>query len=76
MPSRKRKRPTTAIKIDVAARDRLDELKTELASQELPSYVDQMEIVSALALFTTPEQLEGMLRGYWRYISRLPGDGD
>jgi hypothetical protein len=76
MPPRKLKRPTTPIKIDIAARQRLDELKIALASQELPSYVDQMEIVSALALFTTPEQVEGMLRGYWRYTSRLPRDGD
>lgn len=76
MPARKRKRPTTPIKIDVAARQHLDELKTALASQELPSYVDLMEIVSALALFTTPEQLEGQLRGYWRYTSKLPVDGD
>jgi hypothetical protein len=71
MASRKRKRPTTSVKIDVDAHGRLDELQTALGSLDLPSYVEQMEIVSALVMFTTPEQLAGMLFGYWRYTNRL-----
>lgn len=76
MAPRKRKRPTKTVKIDVAAHPRLDELQTALGSQSLPTYVDQMEIVSALVLFTTPEQLAGMLRGYWRDTGRLPTGED
>jgi hypothetical protein len=76
MAQRKRKRPTRTVKIDEAAHGRLDELQTALQGQELPSYVDQMEILSALVMFSTPEQLAGMLRGYWRYINRLPREGD
>lgn len=76
MAPRKRKRPTKSTKIDLAAHPRLDELQAALGSQELPIYVEHMEIVSALVMFTTPEQLEGMLRGYWRYIGRLPADED
>lgn len=76
MAPRKVKRPTKSIKIDAVAHSRLDELQTALASQRLPSYVDQMEIVSALVMFTTPEQLAGMLAGYWHATERLPEDGD
>jgi hypothetical protein len=76
MASRKRQRPTASIKIDVVAHARLSKLQTALGSQNLPSYVDQMEIVSALVMFTTPEQLAGMLAGYWRETDRLPTDGD
>ena len=76
MPPRKRKRPTTSVKIDVAANERIDELQSALASQSLPSYVDKMEIVSALVMFAAPEQLAGMLLAYWRYSNRLPVDGD
>lgn len=76
MPSRKRKRPTTSVKIDEAAHPRLEELQTALGSQSLPSYVEHMEIVSALVMFTTPEQLAGMLLAYWRYTNRLPIDRD
>lgn len=68
---RKHPRPTTSVKIDEEAHKRLDELQNALADLELPSYVDQMEIVSALVLFATPEQLHGQLLGYWRYTSRL-----
>lgn len=76
MASRKRQRPTASIKIDTLAHARLVELQTALGSQNLPSYVDQMEIVSALVMFTTPEQLAGMLAGYWQAIDRLLADGD
>jgi hypothetical protein len=71
MARRKRKRPTKPAKLDVLAHKRLDDLQTRLGSQELPLYVDQMEILSALVLYTTPEQAAGMLRGYWRYTDRL-----
>jgi hypothetical protein len=30
-----------------------------------------MEILSALVLYTTPEQLSGMLQGYWNATGRL-----
>lgn len=72
MAPRKHKRPTTSVKIDTAAHPRLEELQAALEGQSLPSYVDQMEIVSALVLFASPEQLAGMLLAYWRYTSRLP----
>ena len=42
----------------------------------MPRYVEYMEIISALVMFTTPEQLAGMLRGYWQYIDGLPVNGD
>ena len=76
MAQRKRKRPTKSAKIDVEAHKRLDELQGALASQNLPSYVDDMEILSALVLYTTPEQLAGMLRGYWAYTDRLSPPDD
>lgn len=76
MAPRKHKRPTKSVKIDVVAHPYLDELQTALGSQNLPSYVDQMEIVSALVMFTTPEQLAGMLAGYWQMTDRLLRDGD
>lgn len=68
---RKRKRPTQSAKIDVVAHARLPELQAALGDQSLPSYVDDMEILSALVLYTTPEQLAGMLLEYWRYTGRL-----
>ena len=76
MAPRKHKRPQTSVKIDLVAHPRLDELQSALGSQKLPRYVDQMEIVSALVMFTTPEQLAGMLGGYWRATEKLPADGD
>jgi|GEM_PF-5162819 len=76
MAPRKAKRPTKSVKIDELAHPRLDELQAALASQSLPSYVDQMEIISALVMFTTPEQLAGMLAGYWHATGRLPVDGN
>lgn len=74
MAPRKQKRPTKAVKIDVIAHPRLEALQSALASERLPSYVDQMEIISALVMFTTPEQAVGMLQGYWRDTGRLPAD--
>jgi hypothetical protein len=71
MAPRKLKRPTKTVKIDQVAHPRLDELQVALGSQRLPRYVDQMEIVSALVMFTTPEQLAGMVGGYWQYIDKL-----
>lgn len=67
---RKRKRPFTATKIDLAALPRLHEL-TDLSGQGHSSDVDQMEVVSALVLYTTPEQLAGMLAAYYRLTNRL-----
>lgn len=74
MARRKRKRPTKSAKLDVVAHERLDALQDALAGHDLPAYVDTMEILSALVLYTTPEQLAGMLRGYWRYTDRLERD--
>jgi hypothetical protein len=71
---RKRTRPLKSVKIDVIAHDRLEKLQDELASQRLPSYVEDMEILSALVLFTTPEQLAGSLLGYWNLTDRLRAD--
>lgn len=62
MPPPKR----TSIKIDLVSRDHLDTLKSALNQQGLPENVDQADILSALVLFTTPEQLAGMLAAYWR----------
>lgn len=72
MPPRKRQRETKPIRIDVVSRERLDVLKGALERQGLPEYVDQVDIVSALVLFTTPEQLAGMLAAYWRSTEDLP----
>jgi hypothetical protein len=74
MPRRKRKRPTKPAKLDELAHARLSELQAALASQSLPAYVDVMEILSALVMYTTPEQLAGMLAEYWRYTDRLAGE--
>lgn len=71
MARRKRKRPLKTVKLDVLAHERLSALQTALASQRLPSYVDNMEILSALVLYTTPEQVAGMLHGYWQATERL-----
>jgi hypothetical protein len=71
MAPRKRKRPTKPAKLDAEAHRQLLVLQQLLADQDLPSYVDQMEILSALVLYTSPEQVAGMLRGYWRYTRRL-----
>jgi hypothetical protein len=72
MMPRTRQRETKAIKIDVVSRDHLDTLKSALNGQGLPENVDQADIVSALVLFTTPEQLAGMLAAYWRSTEDLP----
>jgi hypothetical protein len=75
MPPRKRRRETQPIRIDVRSRERLDSLKTALEHQGLPEYVDQVDIVSALVLFATPEQLAGMLAAYWRSTEKLHSAG-
>lgn len=72
MPPRKHKRETSPIRIDSAARARLDTLKSALASQGMPSYVDLSDAVSAIVMYTTPEQLAGMLAAYWRSTQDLP----
>lgn len=68
---RKRPRPTKSARIDEIAHPRLEELQDLLTTQRLPSYVEDMEIISALVLFTTPEQLAGMLLAYWDITGRL-----
>jgi hypothetical protein len=60
-------RATKQAKLDVAAHERLGELQSSLTGQSLPGYVDRTDILSALVMFTTPEQLAGMVAGYWRY---------
>ncbi|MGA2455669.1 MAG: hypothetical protein ABSG93_19360 [Solirubrobacteraceae bacterium] len=67
---RKTKRPFTGTKIDLAALPRLHEL-TNLAAQGHSDDVDQMAVVSALVLYTTPEQLAGMLAAYHRLTAKL-----
>jgi hypothetical protein len=76
MAPKKYARPVKSITIDAVAHPRLDDLQMALGSQNMPRYVEYMEIISALVMFTTPEQLAGMLRGYWQYIDGLPVDGD
>jgi hypothetical protein len=73
MAARKRKhpRPTKTIKIDADVHPRLDWLQEKVSEFDLPTYVDQTEIVSAAVKFVTPEQLQGKLLGYWRYTNRL-----
>jgi hypothetical protein len=66
MAPRNQKRPVKNVKVDALAHARLYELQAALAREREPSYVDLMEILSALVMFTTPEQLVGMLKGYWR----------
>jgi hypothetical protein len=60
--------------MDAAAFDRLDELKANLRGMGLPNYASQTDVVSAAVLFTTPEQLAGMLAAYWRSTEPPPTD--
>ena len=76
MPRKKRTRPTKSQRIDVVAHERLEQLQQALGSQSLPTYVMDYEILSALVLYTTPEQLAGMLRAYWQYTDDLPDQED
>jgi hypothetical protein len=76
MAPQKVSRPAKSITIDVVAHPRLEDLQKALGSQNMPRYVEYVEIISALVMFTTPEQLAGMLRGYWQYIDALPPDED
>lgn len=55
----------SSVGIDSAARDRLDTLKDALPWQGLPSSARPTDVVSALILYTPPQQLSGMLRAYW-----------
>jgi hypothetical protein len=64
----KNTRAKTSVKIDVEVHPRLEELQKSLVGVDLPNYIDQSDIVSALVLFAIPEQLDGLLRGYWRQI--------
>lgn len=77
MPPRKDKRDkreTTTVSIDRDAHKALQALHQTVMRFDLPRYIDQMEVVSALAMFTTPEQLHGMLLAYWRHINKLASD--
>lgn len=76
MTRQKRKRPLKSVKLDELAHQRLGDLRRALGQQALPSYVEDMEILSALVLFTTPEQLAGMLQAYWRSTGRLLTQAD
>lgn len=72
---RKIKRPFTGTKIDLVALPRLHEL-TNLTAQGHSDDVDQMAVVSALVLYTTPEQLAGMLTAYYRLTAKLLEEAD
>jgi hypothetical protein len=58
------------------AHERLGHLQDALVSQDLPPYLKDVDILSALVLFTTPEQAAGMVRGYWRYTNSLTDQDD
>jgi hypothetical protein len=60
-------RKTHPAKLDPDAREHLDILQKALRSQALPHNVDFVDILSALVLYTSLPQLEGMLREYWGY---------
>lgn len=59
-------RDTIQARLDVVAHAHLGELQKALGSQGLSRRVDQVDILSAAVLYTSPPQLAGMLREYWR----------
>jgi hypothetical protein len=63
-------RQTKQARLDVAAHERLMELQKALGSQGLPDYTEITDILSAIVLYTTPEQLAGMVVEYWRFTAR------
>jgi hypothetical protein len=63
-------RETKQAKLDPAAHKRLRELPSALGDRALPPYVDQIDILSALVLYTPIPQLAGMLAEYWRDTRR------
>jgi hypothetical protein len=70
-------RKTKQAKLDPVARERLGDLQTALGSQSLSRDVDLTDILSALVLYTSPPQLAGMLREYWRYTEeRLKAEAE
>jgi hypothetical protein len=71
MAARRLPRETSPIRIDTAARERLDVLKAQLEPQGLPEYVKLTDAVSALALFATPQQLAWSLASYYRATPEL-----
>jgi hypothetical protein len=56
--------------VDVDAHAALVQLQRALGSQSLPRNIDLTDILSALAMCTTPPQAAGMLAEYWRYCER------
>ena len=59
--TRKRRRETKPIRIDVISRERLDALKAVLERLGLPEYVDQVDIVPPLASFDDARAASGSL---------------
>lgn len=63
-------RRTRQARVDVDAHAALGRLQRQLGSQRLPSNVDLVDILSALAMYTPPQQAAGMLAAYWEYCQR------
>ncbi len=61
-------------KLHPAAHRALEDLQRALPSQGLPREATLKDILSALALYTSPPQVAGMLAEYWRYTDQLAGD--
>jgi hypothetical protein len=59
---------STQTTIHPVAHERLKALPAQLASQRLPDTIRQIDIVSALVLYSTPPQIAGMLGEYWDYL--------
>jgi hypothetical protein len=60
---------TKPAKLHESAHARLKELQAALKAEGVPGSPDQVEILSALVLYTTAPQVAGMLTAYARYTS-------
>jgi hypothetical protein len=62
--------PTKQAKLDKDAHDELLRLQGALGSQRLPRTVDRKDILSAVVMYITPQQVAGMLMEYWWYTDQ------
>jgi len=60
---------TTQARVATEAIEAVKRLRNAMPSQGLPSETTQTDILSALAMYTTPEQAAGMLSAYWRHTA-------
>ncbi len=67
---------TKAAKLHLPAHAKLKELQTALRSEGVPGCPEQVEILSALVMYTTPPQIAGMLSAYSRYTAKHEQKGE